>query len=230
MPEVTPGGGMPEVETRLVLDAANPPMKLTARKECDVRTALTRGLAEYVSQLRATAAGGRRVLFKRSSEQYEEPETRAAYPSAVVTTVGEGKYDSSNLTPSVGGEQIKAPDGRFVVRVCEYTQVLNLDAWANDIEERAALADALEDALTPTENRFGLILELPFYFNQRATYTLLGLSFSDTEDTAKKRYRIATFSLEGRIVFTKLKALPLARPRFDLAAIDTDVIVEISVP
>ena len=214
----------PQGLTRLLLDPAEK-TEFTANKETDCRTALTRGLKEYIEQMRGAAPGGREIIFKQVLQTWAEPELPARYPSAIVYGMVEGTYDASRFTPGVSaGHRIPEPDGRFLMQMAEYVADLTLEVWCTDPNERMDFAMFLEDALNPTDFMYGFRLVLPHYFNARASFEMKALAYADTEEEAKRRYRRAVFTLEGRVPLIKLVGIPLAIPQHRLDVVEsTDV-------
>ena len=80
-----------DTTTRLILKADDL-QRITPRRATDVRTAMTRGLAEYLSTLSVVWAGGRDVRFKKVLDVYSVPENLSEYPSAVVYTPNPVSY------------------------------------------------------------------------------------------------------------------------------------------
>lgn len=213
--------GQPESGSRLVL-LANQEASFTANQETDVRTALTRGLAEYMSRLRYDDVGGRSVSFARTFHTWADPEDEGFYPSAVVAAVGAGSYDASKFTGDVVSSQRVSPDGAvdsvFVVSPSEFSIDLEVDVRSTDLEERKALCAMLERDLNPVDWRYGFVLVLPHYFNQRATYEITSSSYVDSEDAAQQRLRRALFVVRASVPLTLLRKYPNARVR---AAVQT---------
>ena len=188
----------------------------TTRQECDARTALTRGLARYLAGLEVQGNAGRVLAFGgRVYESWADPEVQATFPSAVVLGSGPARYDASRLVPSTVG-RIALPDGRAVIAASEMELTLSVDVWATDSRARAALVGGLESALCPNEWRYGLLLDLPFYFGARAAYELTAVEYQDSEEGATRRYRRALISLVGTVPVYRLTMLPEARPRQSL--------------
>lgn len=211
----------PQGATRLLLNAAEK-TDFSAVRETDCRTALTRGLKEYVEQLSGIAPGGREVVFKQVLQTWAEPETPSRFPSAVVYGTVDGTYDASRFTPGVNAKhRIPAPDGRYLMQMAEYVTDLSLEVWCTDPAERADFAMFLEDALNPTDFMYGFRLVLPHYFNARASFEMKALAYADTEEEAKRRYRRAVFTLEGRVPLIKLVGFPLAKPEKRLDVVDS---------
>lgn len=202
-------GPAPEaVETRLV--EVGMESVFTPRNETDARGALTRGLAEYVSQLSTTWGGGRELAFYNVFDYWAEPEDGAQYPSAAVYTDADGTYDASHFTPSVGA--MVAP-GQYLVSTSDLSVDLMLDVYTTDPIMRAGVNKMLEDALNPHDWRYGLVLDLPHYFGSRGVYELLKQSFIDSEDLSQARYRRVVFTLRATVTVYRLKTLPLHDPR-----------------
>lgn len=189
----------------------------TAVQKTDARRALTVGLAEYLEQLEFHAEGGRRMRFEGVHSEWAEPEEQARYPSAVVVPAGAGTYAPRSLTPSLNPqERLPAPDGRYLVAVADYEQLLNIEVWANGVEERSQLVAMLEQALFPVFFRSGFVLELPHYFNARGTYLPKSVAMQDSEDNALRRYRIAVVTVAATVPLIRLFGFLGARPVFSL--------------
>lgn len=200
------------VGTRLVTEPDDP-HQFTANQETDARTGLTRGLAEYVSQLSWEAVvGGRFFQFQRVYESWPEAEDEAVYPSAVVRAESGGEYEASKMTPGVqASSRLTLPDGRYVISPSEYAINLVLEFRATDPEERQQICAMLEKELSPLDWRYGLLLELPHYFNQRGIYELEESRYVDGTEEAMQRLRAAHFVLRGRVPVTRLSSYPLAK-------------------
>lgn len=215
----------PPGRTRLITAPTTPHID-SGVQETDARLALTRGLAEYLEQLRYAAVGGRVVRFKAVHEEWAEPEENAAYPSAAVYLQGSGAYEPRALTPALNPEQrLPPPDGRYLIIPAEYSVDVAVELWATDPEERTALIQMLEAAFNPVPWRFGFVLELPHYFNVRSTFTLSGMSIPDDGEDAIRRYRRALFTLHAQVPLITLFSFPDAKPMFDLQAVGTDISV-----
>lgn len=226
---VAPGtdGPPPPGESVLLLESAGP--KRSSRQDCDARTALVRGLAEYTEQLKWVAAGGRELRFKRVRQEWSEVEERAKWPSLVIYTIAPGTYDYSGFTPQVNPQcQLPAPDGRYLVSPANLMLDLVVEIWANDPAERAQFAAMLEYFYNPVLYRSGFQLRLPYYFGMIGTYSVEELTYEDAEDDAHRRIRKALFSVSATVQVTRLVSLPLAKPRFELRDIGTgaDVLVQ----
>lgn len=211
-----PPSRTPPTSTMLVTDPELAPV-YTANQETDARGALTRGLAEYVAGLSRTMPGGRTVAFRYVLPEWAEPETGPDYPSASVTSVEEGKYDASSFTPRILLDaRLSPPDARYLVKASEFMLTMKLDIWCTDPAERMALVAAVEGAMCPTDWMYGARLELPHYFNARATYELLSMSYVDTAEDALRRYRRALVTIAGCVPVMRLVSLPTLKPRVEV--------------
>lgn len=232
MTEAATGTDIPPPGKARLITSRDDKQTYSANRETDTRGALTRGVAEILEQLSAQAQGGRVMRFKKVRDDYAEPEQTAVYPSAVVRTIGAGTYDASSFTPEISKDsRIPGPDGRYVVKLAELKQDLALEIWATDKKERAELVSALESYLNPVDFMYGFRLELPFYFNARATFELTSVVYEDDEETAMRRYRRALFTVAATVPLLKLATFPLARPLFKLQDVgpDVDVVVNLTV-
>jgi hypothetical protein len=166
---------------------------VTSRRETDVRTAMTRGVAEYLRQLSIDWVGGRRSYFKQVLETWSEPENDSKYPSACVYAEGDGIYDTSNLTP----QTYDIGDGLQLRKASELKLRISVEFTATDPVERMALMAMLEDAFDPCDWRSGFILELPHYHNVRATFEKLDNKYEDGPVVAQRRIRVGRVILDG---------------------------------
>lgn len=195
------------------------PPTITNRHETDARTALTRGLARYLAGLVFEGGAGRILAFQgRVFESYADPETQAQFPSAVVLSDQPALYDASRLTPGAPVDRLPStPEGNALLSTSELTLDLTLDVWATENRSRSALVAGLEHALSPTDWMYGLRLDLPFYFGARAGYELQSVQYIDSEDSATRRYRRASFVVSGRVPVYRIVPLPVARARYNLS-------------
>jgi hypothetical protein len=196
-------------------------------REGDARTALCRGLAEYLEDsIDFEAEGGRRFSLYRVFSSWAEPEDEAQYPSAYVS-MGAATYDASRFTPGLDADQkVPAPDNRYAITLAEMTADLSLELWCTDPVERAELVTAIEQALNPRIDVYGMTLELPWFYNLRAVYSLSSLQYIDSEEEAMRRYRRAVFTIAGQIPVIKLVSVPDAKPRVLLEEVGSDVVLQ----
>lgn len=196
--------------TRLITKADEAPV-YTARRNVDVRSALTKGLAEYLSGLEVVAEGGRFLAFRKAFYAWAEPEDVAEYPSVIVLANLDGTYVDSKLSPGLNPrKRLPEPDGRYFVEACDYQLDMQVQVWTNDHNARMVLADAVENAMFPTTWMYGIRLELPFYHGVFAEYELYSSGYVDSEIDADRRIRRATFTVRGRLPVVRLAKFPAA--------------------
>jgi hypothetical protein len=94
-----------------------------------------------------------------------------------------------------------------------------LDIWATDPLMRQNLVAMMEEALNPVDWRYGMLLELPFYFNERGTYEMIRMAYIDSEDVAQQRVRRARVTVRGRVSVTRLAKAPPANFRSRLGPV-----------
>jgi hypothetical protein len=233
IPLVPPAGtSTPPVGRAFLVTSRTPPIVHNAVQECDARLAVCRGLAEYLAGVSINAEGGRKVAFKQVHEEYAEPEESANYPAVKIGLRGPGVYEARSLSPSIDpSERVPQPDGRYLIVPCDFASDLGVEVWTTDPEERSAAIIALERAFTPNFNKFGFDIQLPYYFNCRATYSMTELAVDDDAESVHRRFRVATITLKVRVPFVTLFSFPDARPSFDLQAVGdgADVLVNLEV-
>ncbi len=216
----------PSPKTQLVVPRT-PKSPLSAVKLTDTRTALTRGLAEYMESLVVEQPDGRIVRLQKVFSSWAEPEEGAKYPSAIAYTVGPGLYDAKSFTPAVlSGCRLPQPDGRYAVSPSDFVINVTVEIWATDPVERVTLVGALEDAFNPFTSQYGFSLELSHYHNVRATYEPTQMGYLDSEPDAMKRDRKAMFVLNGRVPLITLKSFPDARVSARVVEVGPNVVVD----
>jgi len=196
---------------------------LTSNRETDARTALKRGLAEYIQSLSLSTQAGRSVQFERVYDVWPDHEDKAVYPSAIVYSVGDGIYDASSFTPTVSTRCL-TNDGFFLSKYAEYAVDLRVEYWSNDPEERIALTMMLEDAFNPVDWMGGAKIELPHYHNQFAIYELKTNNFPDSEGDVLSRTRKAYFTVSGQVSAVRcVDLVRLTEVRSQVTVIDGNV-------
>lgn len=214
----------PHDPTRLIIDP-NDPAQHTATRLTDAITALTRGVAEYVWEQNPTVGpGGRQVRFVKSFEAFADPNdtvedasSTGGYPRFVCWTEAEGTYDPTGLQRKVVSKDQVAP-GKYLVSGDEIDIELYAEAWATDPTERTILTGMLEDLFQPVEWMAGFRLELPHYFNQRATYLPKKVKYFDDDLAATRGHRVSRITLSARVPVCTVVTLPLARVRPQVTA------------
>lgn len=164
--------------------------------EADVKTAIARGLRDYLKTLSIHWPGGRFFEFKEVFISVADTEVPAKFPSASVFGETEGEFEDLQCAPAL--IQVNDPhDRRYVKVVTNYSMPIEVTVWANDTHERTALCAMLDNAFDPVEFMTGFRLELPFYFNARATYLCERSEYTEDETDANQRRRKAKYYLTG---------------------------------
>lgn len=169
------------LRSRVVTDPGDP-QKLTFVRTMSSRDALSRGLAEQLTDLSTIWEGGRELRFSVVERAWSAPERPSRYPAASIVGLSRGRYDSSRMSP----ETLQTSDGtgRALRVTSEFVQDFELAIWATDEVQRGALLAMVEDALNPVDWMYGMRLELPYLFGLRATYEPRDVGFSDGGTTA----------------------------------------------
>lgn len=206
-----PDDGPPPLGSTRLITQPGQPHRFNVQQEADARTALCRGVKEYIEQLSFDMLS-RTVAFKQVFQTWADSEDEADYPSAAVNGSAMGRYDDTpKFQAELPNPSEKIPGTRdFIISACEYVLDITLSVWATDNTERSALVAMLEQALNPVDWQYGFTLELPFYFNQRATYELKEGGYVDTEEDALRRRRLAKFTIRGSVPVTRVERLPIA--------------------
>lgn len=193
-------------DTRQVLR----PTKLT-----DARTALLRGIKEYVEELTIAVQNRHDVAFRQVIEGVAEPEQVSKYPAAAVYGYGPGNYawEEGTLLPLQHENEDSLPQDTMALLPGEFTLELAVEVWATDPHERVAMVSMLEDAFSPVEWMSGFRLVLPHYASVHAEFGMKSSDYTDDEPNVARRYRRALVLLEGRVPVVRFKKFGRLDPR-----------------
>lgn len=167
------------------------PIPLTAES---ARTHALRALRDYVNEVTFYRTMG--PGFPPSPFQIERSRFLLEWPDSVeqdlfpriVVMPGPMEANPVGLTVSVDEDtrDVFAP-GTVLAIQHEHVERLTLQCWASTKSMRRAIAAGLEAVFSPTEERAGILFQLPHYFDQTARFTLVSRSHNDTEENARRR-------------------------------------------
>lgn len=183
------------LSVRLITDP-NDLQELTLVRTTDARTALARGLKEYLEQQELVWEGGRHIKFKRVLQTWSEPEDPAEYPALAIVGRGEARYDGYCVTQAAS--VTRAP-GVFLRQASELEQFFDVTIWSADPVERAALTALLEDRMEPVDWMTGMRLELPYYFGARASYEKQSVAYDEAGVDAQRRWRRTIIRMQANV-------------------------------
>lgn len=196
----TPG---PPGPTRLIKEAGDLQV-YSAVQYTDCRTAICRGLQEYLQQLEFQQSGGRLFKFKKVLHTWAQPEDPAEYPSACVYAPGPGTYDSSSYTSSIQQLETLGPN-QYLRKPCELMLDLIIEIYCTSPDERVAISEMMENALNPGDFMYGFLLEMPHYFNERAIFEPTSHEYSDESADSKRRLRRLLIGLTATMPVLQLR-------------------------
>ena len=191
---------------------------LTNRRETDCRTALTRGLKEYVETLSAVGADGREIEFINVFQSWASVQVDNETPSAIAYTPSPCQYSEVPMTPQV----FDLDSGITMKKTAELECDVVLELWASDPTQRMLLVAMLEDAFDPgTDAETGFVLELPHYHNARAVFIATQVEYLDSSEDIQHGWNKAAITLSATVskYVSFNRALPRLRTKFFL---DTD--------
>ena len=200
-----------QARTRLVLAPTEKEALTRFNDSCDSRTAVCRGVMEYIQDLKVQAVGGRYLTIASANETWAQAEQQAQYPSIAVVPEGEGEYQATTFTSALG-PQIGQPDGRWLSGRGTFSQELRIELYTNDPKSRAAMSYAIEQAFAPVDWMYGFRLVLPHYFNAIAVYEPLKISYPDTAETAIERLRTVVYHVSAQVSLLALRSYPTLKP------------------
>lgn len=183
----------PEDQAIVILEQEE--MKLHAITDvvaCDAHTAITRGLASYFAAQALVDVSGREHRLAHAFDTYAEPEEEAKYPYLAVYGLGAGDYEALGFTPAMLSRcplVTRGDRGKYIYATHELSLPVIAEVWAEDAGDRTMMAAMIEQASVPALFTSGLRLVLPFYFNQTASYELVGVEYADSAQDDVRRYR-----------------------------------------
>jgi hypothetical protein len=151
-------------------------------------------LREYISELTFTRPGARgqppiRYRIPKDNIHTEQPPNvwDMRLP-AIVFRPGDGDYAPIGLSAYLDESTTdKYEKGAAVQENCEWQETIALECWAETAPQRSSMVAGIEAALSPTEQRAGVLFRLPEYFDQTVRFTLEKGSYPEDPETARNR-------------------------------------------
>lgn len=181
-------------QTELITDP-NVLQVFTATRKTDAHSAIVRGITEYLAGLRAETVDGKLLKFERVLEDWADLEQDHKFLTAAVYTQEPGIYDDSSFSGSV---HVTPENARLRV-VSNMTQLVTIEVMCTSRAERVAVAMMLEDALDPVDWMTGARLLLPHYHGAHMTLLKESMDYGDSEDKARKRWRMIQLQVMASI-------------------------------
>lgn len=174
-----------------------PLAQFTRTASLDARSALAMALRRHVEALQFV--GSQAQQFAEVFEEWPSFNDSEVVPAACVLP-GEWKYGDAHMTPRLL-EDTWEPKGmpgwalqKTSELMCEFQLVLRTNLPA----ERPILMRAIEESFqNGTDERYGIIVDLPEYYQLTGRFVLLGGSVIDNEDTAMREKRDAAFTISA---------------------------------
>lgn len=211
--------------TRLIVETSDK-QRYFAHRECDTLTAVIRGLREYLEQVAIECGSGYESVFKAVHESAAYTEDRNDYPGATVSPAAEAEYYGSAMNAQIDRtkvcEDVPATSPgitrAFLSSATDLRASLSFDMASTTLEERAAVVAAVQNAMEPVTWTYGIRLELPHYHHARASYTPMGITFS--QDPQKGLW-LATMRVQARCPVIKVHFAPEAQVRVKVQVLDS---------
>jgi hypothetical protein len=186
-------------------------IKLSARWDADVHSAVVEGLAAYVSGLQ-TAIAGRVIFITRVITHWAFPgDGPVQSPAGAVYSIETGVYEGNQ--PGAP-ENIEAahPNKRITLSSPAIYELdgLQVSVICEDDVQRRGVRHMLEDAFYPTTWMEGFRLILPRYHNAVAEFQLKGAQQPDASDEALSGRRPLVMTLKATCPVYRVHEMPLA--------------------
>ena len=163
----------------------------------DVRGALAMALRRHVEGL--TFAGSQAQQFAEVFEEWPSFNDSEVPPVACVLP-GDFKYGDAHMTPRLLEDtwEPKGMPGWALLKTAELMCEFQLVLRTNLPAERPVLMRAIEESFQhDTDQRYGIIVDLPEYYQLTGRFVLLSGSVIDNEDTAMREKRDAAFTISA---------------------------------
>jgi hypothetical protein len=163
----------------------------------DARGALAMALRRHIEGL--TFAGSQAQQFAEVFEEWPSFNDAEVPPVACVLP-GDWKYGDSHMTPRLLEDtwEPQGMPGWALYKTAELTCEFQLVIRTNLPAERPILIRAIEESFQHgTDQRYGILLDLPEYYQLKGTLALLGGSVIDNEDAAMREKRDAMFMISA---------------------------------
>ena len=165
------------------------------------------------------------------SEQWPRPDQDLNYPTASIIEASTSRHEPHNLNPTPLEETLgqfdcfigkpgQDPPKTVLWKESELSTQFQLDFWTSTQPEREAIAGALSQLFSPSEDRSGVLLQGPdSYFNREIRFTLMSTRRDDSAATAyPNEWRLrCSVQVESDIVsLRKAILLQPTKPRIDV--------------
>ena len=163
----------------------------------DARDALAMALRRHVEAL--TFAGSQAQKFAEVFEEWPSFIDSEVVPAACVLP-GEFRYADAHMTPRLLEEtwEPKGMPGWALQKTAELMCEFQLVIRTNLPAERPILMRAIEESFQlGTDQRYGILVDLPEYYQIKGRFSLQGGSVIDNEDTAMREKRDAAFTVSA---------------------------------
>ena len=174
-----------------------PLAQFSRKASLDVRDALAMALRRHVVAL--TFAGSQAQQFAEVFEEWPSFNDSEVPPAACVLP-GEFKYSDAHMTPRLLEDtwEPKGMPGWALLKTAELACEFQLVIRTNLPAERPILMRAIEESFQKdTDQRYGILVDLPEYYQLKGRFVLLGGSVIDNEDTAMREKRDAAFTVSA---------------------------------
>lgn len=195
----------PEVADLLIGDpfgAVDPPKPDLPPPARAGRSAAIKSLGDYLCARTYWRSGGTdkplipfRVPREQFLDEWPDDDVDLVFPSIGVEP-DLGNYESIGLGSYIREEtRDQFGPGTVIQQQGEYIENLQVQIWASKKAERAALVQGIEDGMIPTEQRYGLYLKMPGYYNGAARFSLMSRKNIDEEAAQGRRTALLTIEL-----------------------------------
>jgi hypothetical protein len=186
----------------------------------DVRDACAMALARVIQSIDVVIAGNR-IKFNHVFDEWPTFEDKYDPPAACVAAPPEWTYDDSGSAPRLLEDTVESvntgtadPPSYGLYKTAEMIDSFGLEIRAGSTAMRSLLKLAIEDSfqtrnvtMDPSGSKYGLLLDLPEYWGLTARASLLRGSNSDSEDSAMRNQRSATFIISMQAPKVQLGAV-----------------------
>lgn len=191
----------------------------TVAHETDARTALMRGMVEYLRTLTVAEPGGRELRFETVVEGQAVPDESTKFPWCCVSAPEESRYSGGMVPRVTSDNRIPAPEKGdrevYAVPTANFDTTLSL-TFVCEKEERIHLMRMLEaDLQFPDrlrQGKYGVTVELPFYMGMRADYAPVSSQYVDSSGDARQARFGGVMKVSASLKVARIVERPRAKP------------------
>lgn len=220
---------MTEQETGRPIPAGDAAFPRVAGATLDARGAAALALKSFLEGVNfwrdsGDALPAKNFALNRVYEAWPDSNTELDYPCASITDASSSDMGEHALSPTCLDDTHEQFGACTVLwKIAELEQEFQVDFFANDEPTRQAIMAALPGAMSPDEDRAGVVVQgSPRYFCRPVRLTLLSYRRTDNPNAVFERERRVVCRVSAEVDVVVLRKVAVFRPRIGVAVTTTE--------